>query len=128
MRRRRLQFLWINREPGSTWYATVLPGRSDRVQTGGGEGFRNGHSRHKYGAAVLRSLHCRHGETHKKHFCRRPGRSVPTFGARTGRFSIGITSRETGVTYHLHPTEAEAQQFAAFVAERVELTAHPSMR
>jgi hypothetical protein len=54
--------------------------------------------------------------------------AVPTFGAGTDRFSIGITSRETGVTYNLHLTEAEAQQFAAFVAERVELTAHPSMR
>jgi hypothetical protein len=54
--------------------------------------------------------------------------AVPTFGAGTGRFSMGLTSKETGVTFHLHLTEAEAQQFAALVAERVELTAHPSMR
>jgi hypothetical protein len=43
----------------------------------------------------------------------------PTFGAGTGRFSIGLTSRETGLTYHLHLTEAEARTFAAFVTERV---------
>jgi hypothetical protein len=49
-------------------------------------------------------------------------------GPRTGRFSIGLTSKETGVTYHLNLSETEAQRFAAFVAERVELTAHPSMR
>jgi hypothetical protein len=42
--------------------------------------------------------------------------AVPTFGAGTGRFSIGITSRESGVTYHDHLTEAEAQDFADFVA------------
>ena len=41
------------------------------------------------------------------------------FGAGTGRLSIGLTSKETGVTYHLHLSEAEAQQFAAFVSERV---------
>jgi hypothetical protein len=54
--------------------------------------------------------------------------AVPTFGAGTGRFSIGLTSKETGVTYHLHLSETEAQRLAAFVAERVELIAHPSMR
>jgi len=41
----------------------------------------------------------------------------PTFGAGTARFSIGLTSRETGMTYHLHLTEAEARTFAAFVPE-----------
>jgi hypothetical protein len=43
---------------------------------------------------------------------------VPTFGAAPGRFSIGITSRETGTTYHLHLTDDEARRFAAFVTER----------
>jgi hypothetical protein len=54
--------------------------------------------------------------------------AIPTFGAGTGRFSIGLTSTETGVTYHRHLSETEAQQFAALVGERIELTAHPSMR
>jgi hypothetical protein len=45
-----------------------------------------------------------------------------------GRLSIGLTSKETGVTYHLHLSETEPQQFAAFVFGRVELIAHPSMR
>ena len=44
--------------------------------------------------------------------------AVPTFGAGTGRFSIGLTSRETGLTYHVHLSEDEAQRFAAFVTER----------
>jgi hypothetical protein len=39
--------------------------------------------------------------------------SVPTH-----RFSIGISSREGKVSYRLHLSEAEAQCFAAFVAER----------
>jgi len=43
----------------------------------------------------------------------------PTFGAGTGRFSIGLTSRETGASYHLHLSEAEARRFADFVNERV---------
>ena len=38
-----------------------------------------------------------------------------------GRFSIGISSREHDTTYHLDLSEAEAQRFAAFVAERVEI-------
>ena len=42
---------------------------------------------------------------------------TPTFGAGTGRFTIGLTSAETGTTYHLHLSEAEALQFAAFVRE-----------
>jgi hypothetical protein len=44
--------------------------------------------------------------------------AVPTFGAGRGRFSIGLTSGETGLTYHLHLSEDEAQLFAAFVTER----------
>jgi hypothetical protein len=34
--------------------------------------------------------------------------AAPTFGAGTGRFSIGLTSGETGLTYHLHLTEDES--------------------
>jgi hypothetical protein len=34
--------------------------------------------------------------------------AVPTFAAGTGRFTIGLTSGETGLTYHLHLSEAEA--------------------
>ena len=44
--------------------------------------------------------------------------AAPTFGAGTGRFSIGLTSGETGLTHHLHLTEDEAQRFVAFVTER----------
>jgi hypothetical protein len=43
-------------------------------------------------------------------------RSSPALG--TGRFSIGLSSGETGLTYHLHLSEAEAERFAAFVTER----------
>jgi hypothetical protein len=42
----------------------------------------------------------------------------PVFSAGRGRFTIGLTSREGKVTYHLHLSEIEAQRFAAFVAER----------
>jgi|RhiMetdeSRZDD1v2_1073273.scaffolds.fasta_scaffold2008961_2 hypothetical protein len=52
----------------------------------------------------------------------------PTFSAGSNRFSIGVTSKGTGVSYHLHFTEAEAQRFAAFISERVELTRYQSMR
>ena len=48
---------------------------------------------------------------------------VPTFGAGPGRFTIGITSRESGATYHLHLTKDEAQRSAVFVAERKKLKA-----
>ena len=48
----------------------------------------------------------------------------PVFTVGTGRFSIGLTRRETGTSYHLHLSEAEAQRFAAFIADRVELE-HP---
>jgi len=54
--------------------------------------------------------------------------AVPTFGAGICRFSIGLTSNETGITYHVHLTEAEAQRFAVFVAERTEVQALQSMR
>jgi hypothetical protein len=42
----------------------------------------------------------------------------PVFMAGTGRFTIGLTSRESGITYHLHLTAEEAQDFADFVAAR----------
>jgi hypothetical protein len=62
----------------------------------------------------------RDGETHKKQFCRGTGRCRPDLRRQELAGSrIGITSPETGVTYHLHLSEAEAQQFAAFVSERV---------
>ena len=47
----------------------------------------------------------------------------PTFAGGTRRFSIGLTSGETGITYHLHLTEDEAQRFAAFVTERTKVRA-----
>ena len=40
----------------------------------------------------------------------------PDFTVGLDRFSIGITSREGKVTYHLHLSNVEAQLFAAFVA------------
>ena len=33
----------------------------------------------------------------------------PAYGAGTGQFTIGLTSRETGVPYHLHLTDDEAR-------------------
>ena len=52
----------------------------------------------------------------------------PVFSAGTGRFAITITSRETGASYHVHLSEAEAQRFAAFVAVHVELHQFESAR
>jgi hypothetical protein len=40
----------------------------------------------------------------------------PVFTAGSGRFSIGLTSKQIGVTYHLHLSADEAQKFADFVA------------
>jgi hypothetical protein len=42
--------------------------------------------------------------------------SQPAFSAGTGRFTIGITSRD-GVTYNVHLTAAEALQFVDYVDE-----------
>src|SRR5262245_15139421 len=42
----------------------------------------------------------------------------PVFTAGAGRFSIGVTSRENQVGYHLHLTEDEAADFVAFIAQR----------
>ena len=53
---------------------------------------------------------------------------APTFAAGTHRFSVGVSSAESGITYHLHLSEDEAKHFAAFVAERVEPNPHPIMR
>lgn len=41
--------------------------------------------------------------------------SQPHFHAGGDRFSIGVTSRESGVTFRLHLTEVEAQRFADFM-------------
>jgi hypothetical protein len=41
--------------------------------------------------------------------------TVPTFGAGIGRFSITLTSRESGITYHLHLSEDEALRFATLM-------------
>ena len=51
-----------------------------------------------------------------------------TVTAGGGRFSIGLTSRESDTRYSLHLTEDEAQRFAAFIAERVELNRYETMR
>ena len=51
-----------------------------------------------------------------------------SFTAGDGRFSIGLTSRENDTKYHFHLTEIEAQQFATFVAERVEINSFETMR
>jgi hypothetical protein len=52
----------------------------------------------------------------------------PTFSASNDRFCIGLTSLESGITYQIHLSEAEAQHFAALIAERVEFQPSPSMR
>jgi hypothetical protein len=41
-----------------------------------------------------------------------------TFSTGIDRISIGLTSHENGLTYHLHMSEAEAHRFAVFLAER----------
>ena len=41
-----------------------------------------------------------------------------TFSAGHERVSIGLTSRESDLTYHLHMSEAEAHRLAVFLAER----------
>jgi hypothetical protein len=41
-----------------------------------------------------------------------------TFSAGHDRVSIGLTSPETGLTYHFHMTDAEAHRFAVYLAER----------
>jgi hypothetical protein len=41
----------------------------------------------------------------------------PVFSVGDGRFTIGITGRD-GITYHVHLTAAEAQQFVDVVDER----------
>jgi hypothetical protein len=51
-----------------------------------------------------------------------------TFTADNGRFSISLTSRESLTRYDLYLSETEAQRFAAFVAERVELNDYETMR
>ena len=58
-----------------------------------------------------------HGETHSIQLAERPCRGPARFYAGTGRFTIGITGQD-GITYHVHLTAAEAQQFVDFVDER----------
>jgi hypothetical protein len=52
----------------------------------------------------------------------------PVFTAGPSRFTIGITSKETGLSYHVHLSEDEAERFATFLAERVEIKPFHSMR
>ena len=52
----------------------------------------------------------------------------PPFSAGPGRISIGLTSKVTGTSYHLHLSEAEAQRLAAFIVERIEINALQSLR
>lgn len=46
-----------------------------------------------------------------------------TFSAGHDRVSIALSSRETGLTYQLHMSEAEAHRFAVFLAERSQVRA-----
>jgi hypothetical protein len=52
----------------------------------------------------------------------------PVFTAGTSRFTIGITSTESGLSYHLHLTADDAERLATFLAERVEVKPFHSMR
>jgi len=56
------------------------------------------------------------------------GEGDPTFNAVPGRITIGVTSKVTGTTYHLHLSEAEAQRLAAFIVNRIEINALQSLR
>ena len=56
------------------------------------------------------------------------GEGDPPFSAGSGRISIGLTSKMTGTSYHLHLSEAEAQRLAAFIVERIEINALQSLR
>ncbi|MET0482869.1 MAG: hypothetical protein ABWZ27_08145 [Aestuariivirgaceae bacterium] len=51
-----------------------------------------------------------------------------TFTAGTGRISIGITGRETGLRYDLHLSADEAPRFAAYVSARVEIDRFDTVR
>ena len=62
-----------------------------------------------------------YGQNHPNQFPQRLVEGAPTFAASTRRLSIGVTSAENGITYHVHLSEAEAKRFAAFVADRIEL-------
>jgi hypothetical protein len=42
----------------------------------------------------------------------------PVFTAGSSRFAIGLISKQTGVTYHLHLSADEARDFADFVLRR----------
>lgn len=45
--------------------------------------------------------------------------SVPTLSRGKNRITIGLTSGESGLSYHLHLSDDEARQLVAFVTERV---------
>jgi len=49
------------------------------------------------------------------------------FTAGDGRFSVSVSSQESDMRYHLHHSETEAQQFAAFLAEHVEIAGYQTM-
>jgi len=51
-----------------------------------------------------------------------------SYTAGNGRFSVSISSEGSDTRYHLHLSETEAQQFAAFVAERVEIDRYETVR
>ena len=51
-----------------------------------------------------------------------------TFTTCGDRFSIGLTSHESDLRCGLHLTEGEAQRFAAFIAERVEIDRYETTR
>jgi hypothetical protein len=53
--------------------------------------------------------------------------TLPQLGG-TDRFTISITSKESGLSYHLHLSEAEAERFATFLAERIEVNPFNSIR
>jgi hypothetical protein len=104
--------VWKERAPESTG-ALLASGRSDRVQTGGG-GFFASVTRAKKLASRLQFPTLQHGETYSNSLAALVD-TVPTFGAGIGRFSITLTSRESGITYHLHLSEDEALRFATLM-------------
>jgi hypothetical protein len=51
-----------------------------------------------------------------------------SFTAGDDRISISVSSQESDMRYHLHLSEDEAQRFAAFIAERVEIDRYETSR
>ncbi|MET0481707.1 MAG: hypothetical protein ABWZ27_02190 [Aestuariivirgaceae bacterium] len=50
------------------------------------------------------------------------------FTAGNGWFSISVSSEDSDARYHLHLSEDEAQRFAAFIGERIEIDRYETMR